>query len=274
MTIAEWLFETMRRLGEAGVDSPRRDALVLLEDTLQKDRAWVLAHPEYELGSQELAAVQKLIQMRLDRVPLAYIRGKAWFFDRFFAVNEHVLIPRPESESFIEILKSLQPTTYNLKPIVDIGTGSGALAITVKLELPDAEVIATDLSLKALEVAQKNAQNHTTDITFLCGDLLDPLTDVQLAGSTIIANLPYVPNSAEKSPELSLEPSEALFSGDDGLEHYRKFWQQIQRRNGKPQYILTEALESQHPTLIELAQKANYKHLKTDVLVQAFYKLQ
>jgi release factor glutamine methyltransferase len=264
-TIAEWLFETMKRLGETGVDSPRRDALVLLEDTIAKDRAWVLAHPEYELEPHEIAAVQKLVQQRLDRVPLAYIRGKAWFFGRFFAVHEHVLIPRPESESFIELLHDLKPTK-----VIDIGTGSGALAITTKLELPETEVIATDLSTEALAVATKNAQAHVTDITFLLGSLLEPVTDVQLAESTIITNLPYVPNRTEKSPELATEPPEALFSGDDGLDHYREFWKQVNQRSSKPTYILTESLESQHPTLIKLAKSADYKYLRTDILVQVF----
>lgn len=265
MTIAAWLMETMKRLGEAGVDSPRRDALVLLEDTIAKDRAWVLAHPEYELETRELAAVQKLVQQRLQRIPLAYIRGKAWFFGRFFAVNEHVLIPRPESESFIEILKEIQPTK-----IIDIGTGSGALAITTKLELPACEVVATDLSSEALEVATKNARAHKANISFLLGSLLEPLTDVQLAESTIIANLPYVPNSAEKSPELALEPSQALFSGDEGLDHYREFWNQVSSTTAKPTYVLTESLESQHSALKKLADNANYQLIRTDILVQIF----
>lgn len=268
MTVVAWLFETMEQLGDAGVDSPRRDALVLLEDILGKDRAWVLAHPEYVLSNAENAAVQKLVQQRINRTPLAYIRGKSWFFGRLFEVNRDALIPRPESESFIEALQDLKP-----QKVIDIGTGSGALAITTKLELPQTEVIATDLSSKALKLAQKNTQTHNTDITFLLGDLLNPLTDVQLAQSTIITNLPYVPDSAEKSPELALEPSEALFSGDDGLDHYRKFWQQIQNRTANPQYILTEALESQHPDLIELAKKGGYKHIKTDVLVQVFARI-
>src|SRR3990167_8175782 len=106
MTISDWLMDSMIKLQKAGVDSPRRDALVLLEDTLEKDRAWVLAHPEHSIQSQALEKVGRLIKRRIEREPLAYIRGKAWFYGRFFGVNPRVLIPRPESESFINILKS------------------------------------------------------------------------------------------------------------------------------------------------------------------------
>lgn len=272
MTISEWLVETMVRLGAAGVDSPRRDSLVLLEDTLDKDRAWVLAHAEYKLSGDELVRVNALIDKRLQRIPLAYIRGKAWFYGRFFAVNNHVLIPRPESENFIELLKHLADSKQltDDSTIIDVGTGSGALAITAKLELPESKVIATDLSSDALTVAQKNAQAHNTDITFLSGNLLMPIKDVEAAESVIIANLPYVSNTIQTQPELALEPPEALFSGKDGLDHYREFWKQVAVLETKPAYILTESLESQHATLAKLAAKAGYSLQKTDVLIQLF----
>jgi release factor glutamine methyltransferase len=265
MTIAEWLVATMVSLKNAGVDSPRRDALVLLEDTLEKDRAWVLAHSEYALNDGELKRVNLLIEERLQRIPLAYIRGKAWFYGRFFEVNQSVLIPRPESESFIELLKELRP-----KKIIDIGTGSGALAVTAKLELPEIEVIATDMSSEALIVAQKNAQTHHVDITFISGNLLMPISDSEALGATIITNLPYVPHSMQTQPELALEPPEALYSGQDGLDHYREFWKQLKNREIQPTHILTESLELQHPALERLAAKAGYHLKQTDVLVQLF----
>ena len=107
MTIADWLFSTMQKLHDAGVDSPRRDALVLLEDTIKKDRAWVVTHPEHLLQGLPLQKVDDLVERRIKREPLAYIRGRAWFYGRFFTVNPSVMIPRPESESFIDLLKSL-----------------------------------------------------------------------------------------------------------------------------------------------------------------------
>lgn len=255
----------MGKLGEAGVDSPRRDALVLLEDTLGKDRAWVLSHPEYELGEGELKAVNNLVARRVQREPLAYIREKAWFYGRFFKVNNKVLIPRPESEDFIDLLKEFEPKT-----IIDIGTGSGALAITAKLELPESEVIATDIDASALEIANKNAHTHTVSIEFLQGSLLEPLRSMSLKDYTIVANLPYVPNKLITSPEIIKEPKLALFSGADGLDHYRELWGQIANLDQKPDYVLLESLESQQEKLEELAQEYKYKLTKTDRLVSVF----
>ncbi len=265
MTIAEWLIANMIKLKDAGVDAPRRDCLVLLEDTIQKDRAWVVAHPEHPLDSKVIQQLDTLIAKRLKREPLAYIRGKAWFYGRFFTVDSSVLIPRPESEDFIELLKSTPP-----EKIIDIGTGSGALAITAKLEIPSATVIATDISSDALMIAQKNATAHSVDIQFVSGSLLEPMNDEQLLDSVIIANLPYVPDELITSPEITHEPKQALFSGSDGLDHYRKFWTQVEQASVKPEAILVESLESQHANMIPLAQKAGYTLQKTDILIQQF----
>ncbi len=263
MTILQWLLDTMKRLGQAGVDAPRRDALVLLEDVLSKDRSWVLARPEMKLDQKKLDSLEILIKRRISREPLAYIRGKAWFWGRFFAVSPAVMIPRPESESFIELLKEIRP-----KSIVDVGTGSGCLAITIKLELPATEVIAIDTSSKALKVAEQNAKAHGADIRFLHGSLLEPLQ--QKAPEAIAANLPYVAEGLITSPEITREPAEALFSGVDGLGHYRQLWQQVKDLPKKPQFILIESLKNQHKPLAKLALVAGYKLQKTEDLVQLF----
>ncbi len=277
MTVAEWLFGVMAKLGDAGVDSPRRDALVLLEDTVHKDRSWVLAHPEHKLDPSLLKTLDSLIARRMKREPLAYIRGKAWFYKRFFDVNPRVLIPRPESESFIELLKDLvdsgQWAMDSNTTLVDIGTGSGAFAITTKLEWPEIEVLATDLSAGALIIAKKNALNHKVEIKFLRGSLLEPLqnTNYQLP-AILLANLPYVPDNLITSPEIKQEPPVALFSGTDGMDHYRKFWQQIANNSQfvRTKYVLTESLVSQHVEMEKLASVAGYTLVKTKVLVQLF----
>lgn len=265
MTIAQWLVPTMIELKDAGVDSPRRDCLVLLEDTINKDRAWVTAHPEYELDKKVVQQLSNLVNRRKNREPLAYIRGKAWFYGRFFEVNRTVLIPRPETENAIEIVKNLQPET-----IIDVGTGSGCIAITAKLELPNAKVYATDTSSGAIKMAQKNAQQLGADVTFLSGSLLNPLQNIDLSNSIIIANLPYVPNDLVTSPEITTEPAEALFSGTDGLNHYREFWLQIGSSLTRPKNILIESLENQHKQVATLANSAGYELAETDVLIQVF----
>jgi release factor glutamine methyltransferase len=255
----------MTKLHAAGVDSPRRDSLVLLEDTIKKDRAWVLAHPEHDLPSQTIKDLEKLIIRRTNREPLAYIRGKAWFYRRFFAVSPDVMIPRPESENFIDLLKEIQPSS-----VVDIGTGSGCLAITAKLELPKTDVLATDISQNALKIAEQNAKKHRADIHFLQGSLLKPLTKFDLSNTAIIANLPYVPKGLITGPEITTEPAGALFAGQAGLDIYRNFWKEVVALAQKPQYILTEALESQHNDLQELAQKSGYQLQKAQNLIQVF----
>lgn len=264
-TIGVWLVETMVQLKAAGVDAPRRDALVLLEDTLGKDRVWVTTHPEFVLQRGTLQRVNVLVERRIQREPLAYIRGRAWFYGRFFTVSPEVLIPRPESESFIEVVKQIKPTK-----VIDVGTGSGALAVTVALEVPKSSVIATDLSPKALETTAVNAAHHAVTVATKQGDLLAPLSDSELAGATIMANLPYVPKTMQTEPELAEEPAEALFSGADGLDHYRRFWEQISDRSVQPVHILIESLMPQHDSLTALAQAAGYHLQHTDVLVQHF----
>lgn len=267
MKVAEWLFESMKKLGDAEVDSPRRDALVLLEDTLKKDRSWVLSHPEYELNNLQLKAVNKLIARRVKREPLAYIRGKAWFYGRFFEVNENALIPRPESEDFIDLLKKINP-----KIVVDIGTGSGALAVTAKLELPKAHVYAIDIDKNALSIAKSNAKKHKVKINFIRGSLLLPIIEISIHNYVVIANLPYVPENFAISPEVKKEPKIALFSGLDGLEHYKNFWQQITKLNSKPEYILCESLEPQHSALNKMALTSGFALTSTTRLIQTFKK--
>lgn len=323
VTILDWLLVSMRKLAEAGVDSPRRDCLVLMEDTISKDRAWIISHPEFELKQEQITALNDLIERRAEREPLAYIRGKVWFYKRFFSVNPGVLIPRPESESFINLLKEIykssaqfhrfdamqgeteahtesykkydegalevstkQRANSNIRAtgsasrqddapmnIVDIGTGSGALAITAKLELPSAEVFASDSGAEALLIARKNAAEHNVNVTFKKGSLLEPwVKKVFSKNAAVLANLPYVPVGMITSPEITKEPRAALFSGRDGLYHYREFWQQITDLKVKPEFVFTESLENQHMYLEGMAEKAGYTLQKTEVLVQQ-YKL-
>lgn len=258
----------MKKLVEAGVDSPRRDCLVLVEELLGKDRSWVNAHAEYELNNEQISILDKQLKRRVNREPLAYIRSKAWFYGRFFEVNPDVLIPRPESESFIELVKEIKPKT-----VVDIGTGSGILAITAKLEIPNLKVFATDISGQALKVAQKNAKDHNVEINFVQGDLLGPIKNLGLEHYAVLVNLPYVPEDLVTSPEIETEPAEALFSGKDGLDHYKKFWSQVGELEIKPKYIMTESLETQHKDIKEMAKKAGYELDKVDVLIQRFRRI-
>lgn len=258
----------MVRLRDAGVDSPRRDCMVLAEDLLEKDRSWVNAHGEHELTTEQVKHLNNMIDRRANREPLAYIRGKAWFYKRFFKVTPEVLIPRPESENFIELLLELRQKTSLKNPCVaDIGTGSGALGVTAALEIPGSDVHLYDIDPAALEIAKQNAELHGLGLKCYESDLLAGL---QHEYDVILANLPYVPEDLVTSPEIKTEPELALFSGPDGLDHYHKFWQQITKLKRRPRYILTESLETQHEALTEFAKLGGYELQETKVLVQVF----
>lgn len=269
MTIAEWLVDSMVRLQNAGVMKGRTDCLVLLADLFDKDKSWIHAHPEQELNGLQLKELDYKLEKRIKRLPLSYIRGFSEFYGRKFTVNSKVLIPRPESESFIDILKSLQVETAR---VADIGTGSGILGITAALEMPDAKVDLYDVDEEALAVARHNAAMYGLRLDIIKSDLLDALSDTRY--DVMLANLPYVPDGMVTSPEIEEEPALALFSGEKGLSHYRKFWRQVSdlAQAKKPSYILTEALEYQHEDVQKLAGSAGYELQKTEVLVQLFYQ--
>ena len=271
MNLQTWRREAAQQLSTVGIESASLDALVLLCDELGREKAWVLAHGEEPLSATTEAALNTKVMQRAQHVPLAYIRARVEFYGREFTVNTHVLVPRPESESMIELLKH-SVTHKSSCTIADIGTGSGALAITAKLELPSASVFATDIDERCLEVAQKNAVKLEADITFLHGDLLSPLPHINSTDHklVILANLPYVPEQYPINTAASHEPALALFSGKDGLDHYARLFAQAHALPVAPSYIVTECLMEQQDSLSTLAQQSGYQVVQTDGLAQLF----
>lgn len=254
----------MVKLQKADVPNGRTDCLVLLADLFDKDKSWVHTHPEYELDDLHVRELEYKLNKRAERVPLAYIRGFTEFYKRQFTVNSRVLIPRPESESFITLLQELQIET---PAIADIGTGSGCIGITAALEIPNATVHLYDIDSEALAIAHHNARMYDCKLSYYESNLLENL---QPGYDVLLANLPYVPNDFITSPEIEREPALALFSGKDGLSHYRAFWSQIETVPSIPKYVLTESLEEQHEAVAAFASEAGYTLIKTDVLVQLF----
>lgn len=267
MTIAEWLVCSMIKLREAEVPNGRTDALVLLMDLFGYDKSWVHTHPEYELDDLQVRELNYRLAKRAAHIPLAYIRGFSEFYGRIFTVNTQVLVPRPESESFIEILKLIEKE-FEIPRIADIGTGSGCLGITAALEIPEALVHLYDIDPNALGMAYHNALQYGLELHYYESDLLSNLQRGKY--DILLANLPYVPKNLITSPEIKKEPALALFSGIDGLSHYRKFWKQVRTHEFKPAYVLAESLEDQHGSVETLAKNAGYKLKRTDVLVQLF----
>ena len=265
MTIADWLSDATLRLAKNGVATARLDSLLILEYVLVTLRVTLLSHPETDLPATTIVRLDSALQHRLNGVPIAYIQNKKEFYGREFIVDEHVLIPRPETESIIELVKSLPEEAPK---ILDIGTGSGCIAITLALEIPTAKVSACDISASALTVAKLNAKTLGAQVTFKESDLLAGYKTKHF--DIICANLPYVPDGNITSVEITKEPSLALFSGADGLEHYRRLFIQIAESANKPKYIVTESLLSQHDALKKLAATMGYQLTKTDLLAQLF----
>lgn len=256
---------TQGELEEAGVGTARLDTLVLLEDAVGRDRSWLLAHPEADLTEAQIKKLGSRLRRRVSHEPLAYIRGKTEFYGRDFLVNKDVLEPRSETETMIDLFKDL-----NLREgarAVDIGTGSGAIGITAKLERPDCVVDLIDIDEKCLQIAGRNVYKFRLDLKLL---RLDVLAHAAGPYDVILANLPYVPDAHTINEAALHEPKIAIFGGEDGLDLYRRLFAQLSAAKWKPVYILTEALPFQHTALAAIAKSAGFKLSKTDDFIQLY----
>ncbi len=268
-TLKSWLTGSTEKLNKTGVKSSRLDCLLLLEKVLCINRASLLAHLDDPLNKKQLTKLNELLDSRLNRQPIAYLLGHKEFYNRQFVLNSDVLIPRPESESFIELLKKHGLSTGNL---LDIGTGSGILGISAKLEHPNLNVTLSDISAEALKVARNNAEQLNAEVSFKQTNLLDTTNSYGI----ILANLPYVPSDMKVEKELDYEPRTALFVDGDGLDLYRGLANQISGLNtsspkiAKPTFILTESLLSQHAELNKIMEEIGYSLMGSDHLVQLF----
>jgi release factor glutamine methyltransferase len=262
MTINDWLQTSQNKLKNAGVDSYPLDCLILLEHVTKLTKAHIIAHIDNTLTLKQQSNLDNLLNRRANREPIAYITGMKEFFKRNFKVDKSVLIPRPESEGFIELLIKHKITHQN---IADVGCGSGILGITTKLELPTNNLVLSDISQNAIKIAKFNTEKLNAKCKIIKSDLL---TDIPNA-SVILANLPYVPINATLQPELKYEPKLALFADDDGMAIYKQFWQQIKYSVGI-KFVLTESLLSQHPKMAFFADIAGYTLTDNNGLVQMF----
>jgi release factor glutamine methyltransferase len=204
----------------------RRDAEILLLGQLGIGRAQLLADPDRELTQEEESSFLRAIDRRGANEPVQYILGKQEFYGLDFLVTPAVLIPRPETEHLVEAVLRLLPHDEPLE-ILDIGTGSGILAVTFAHHLPRATITAVDISVDAIAIARKNAEDHhvADRIRFVVSDLMSALDDAAGRFDAIVSNPPYVAeiDRASLAPEVrEYEPSTALFAGETGLDIYRR----------------------------------------------------
>ncbi len=221
-TVQELITLSTAYLGEKGCASPRLDAELLLAHVLKVDRVRLYLNLERPLEKEEVDAYRRLIGLRGNRIPVAYLVKQKEFYGHQFVVNEAVLIPRPETELLIyKTLTLLQGFTN--PQVLDLGTGSGVIGITIALELPQAKVLATDISHAALRIAKLNADRLgvADQLSFLSSDMFSQIPNQKF--DLICSNPPYIASHdlTELEPEVKLEPNLALDGGKDGLDYYR-----------------------------------------------------
>lgn len=225
MTVLEAIQQAARRLENADVESPRVNAELLLADVLRVRRMTLVLDSRRELSADNLTELEAKLRRREAREPVQHILGTAEFYGREFQVNRHVLVPRPETELLAEwALQTIAASSVEAPCLLDFGTGSGCLAITLALERSTASVLAVDISGDALAVAKANASSLKAPVTFLLGDGFAALP-ASLKFDGIVSNPPYIPSReiAGLDPEVrDHDPLLALDGGADGLEFYRR----------------------------------------------------
>lgn len=258
MTLKEALERAVQSISKQHIPDALLESRILLTHALQISHAELHLRLNSELSPQQWQSFWPFVERRLKREPAAYITGHKEFYGLDFYVDRRVLIPRPESELLVELgLKFARDHRSPSLTIADIGTGSGALAISLAWNVPGAAVYATDISAGALEVAALNVFRYglAGRVTLLQGNLLDPLPEVV---DLIVANLPYVhERDADKlEPELGFEPREALYAGPDGLDRIRLLFEQA-RSKGQPRgCLLVEIGQGQAGEVSALARQS------------------
>jgi release factor glutamine methyltransferase len=254
VTVREALDSAVIAIAASGSDSPRLDAELLLAFVLGVDRTALFTDPGREVVGGAVRAFQDAVRRRsVLREPVAYILGSKGFRHLDLAVDERVLVPRPETELLVEVGLGLGAGAR----VVDVGTGSGAIALALKHERPDLVLLGTDVSAGALDVARANAAALGLDVEFVCGDLLAGICGVD----AILSNPPYVADGdrAALAPEITLhEPPGALFAGTDGLDVIRRLVPAAAAALSSGGLLATELGEGQAPAVAELMSEAGF----------------
>ena len=270
MTVKEALSMAKSKFEQVDIKSARLDSEILLASALKKDKEWLIAHDGDELSAKQQLVFNKFVERRLDREPVCYITNKLDFYGIDFYVDSRVLSPRVETELIAE--EAIKNAPKNSK-LIDLGTGSGAIAVAIAKHRPDLEITATEISEEAMEVAKLNAKNilgKDNKIKFIMADVWD---GVDGTFETIVTNLPYVSEDYKPNmkPEVLKEPAVALFGGKgDGLDLYRKFYSDIKRHINPDSKIYHESDPWQHEGLKALAEAEGLKPILEEYLILGF----
>lgn len=249
--------------GKQHLNSPTShlDCELILCHILKQPKTFLITHSDDELTNEQQAHFDSLIRERANGKPIAYITHEKEFFKRSFFVDERVLIPRPETEEMVEDAIAYLNQHPEVQTIIDLGSGSGCIAITMAHEFPTRSVIGLEISAEALEVAKINQERFPCDnLQLLESNLLSNLpTTINQQPITILANLPYIgteTNAFVSDETKAYEPHQALFGGSDGLELYRQTWQQIKDKNLKLSSLFMEIGFSQAEKIEQEARNA------------------
>jgi release factor glutamine methyltransferase len=248
MILRDCLNQTRSILSAGNIDDASLESELLIRYVTGYNRVQLYQNMDSELPCDDWDSLQPVINRRLQGEPTAYITGNREFYGLDFYVNKAVLIPRPETEHLVDKAIELGKS-YTSPVIADIGTGSGVIAISLAVNLPQAEIIAIDISFDALKTADINCHRHNVNdrITLLCGNLLDPLHE---KADIIAANLPYV--RKDDIPANSHEPKQALDGGEDGLDSIRLLCIHVEDKINKGGHLLLEIGLGQSDDVVNL----------------------
>ena len=273
-TYDTWLREATSRLKQSDIPSAQLDAELILSHTIRKPRTYLHAHGDEQLDKRREDIANARIELRLENTPVAYIIGHKDFYGRSFITTPAALVPRPESESFMTLLKEIIPTNTSLLDdklnLIDVGTGTGCLGITAKLEWPELDVTLIDIDNHALNLAKENADKLGADVHFIKANLLH---GVVLPVDIIIANLPYVDRSWDVSPDTTTEPDLALYADNNGLALINKLIVQSTTLLNTGGHLLLESDIRQHDAIIQFAKSNGFRHVQTEGLITRFTKI-
>lgn len=268
MTVGQWLKEAEAALRAANDPSARLDAELVLARCVGRERAGLLAHSDDELAAADRAKADRMLQERRQHRPVAQITGRREFYGLELEITPDVLVPRIETEKMVELAAAELPQGCS---VLDMGTGSGALAIALAKERPDLTIVASDVSSEALVVAERNAKRYSLSIEFVQSDLWE---GVKGSFKAVLTNLPYLSDEAmsQLMEDAKFEPKVALEGGGDGLDIYRRFLESLPRHLEAGGYLFTECDPWQQNELIAEAAKFGLRVFAEDYFILGFKK--